>query len=76
MSMDASDPHHADRRRQVETVLADIGVAEVPRIQVYNKIDRLADPARSRKSMDWLAAGRSLWVSAATGSWCGMRLGR
>ena len=65
--VDASDPHHADRRRQVETVLADIGVAEVPRIQVYNKIDRLATPPV--KEVNGLAgAGRSLWVSAATGS--------
>ena len=28
--IDAGDPHHDDRRRQVETVLAEIGAAEVP----------------------------------------------
>jgi GTP-binding protein HflX len=38
--IDASDPHHEDRRRQVETVLADIGAAEVPTLRVYNKVDR------------------------------------
>src|SRR5204863_5614808 len=38
--IDASDPHHDDRRRQVETVLEDIGAAEVPCLPVYNKIDR------------------------------------
>jgi GTP-binding protein HflX len=38
--IDASDPHEEDRRRQVEAVLADIGAAEVPRIEVYNKMDR------------------------------------
>ena len=38
--IDASDPHHEDRRRQVETVLKEIGAAEVPCLPVYNKIDR------------------------------------
>ena len=37
--IDASDPHHDDRRRQVETVLADIGAGEVPTLRVYNKVD-------------------------------------
>jgi GTP-binding protein HflX len=38
--IDASDPHHDDRRRQVETVLEDIGAAEVPCLRVYNKVDK------------------------------------
>jgi GTP-binding protein HflX len=38
--IDASDPHHEDRRRQVEGVLEDIGAAEVPVLRVYNKVDR------------------------------------
>jgi GTP-binding protein HflX len=38
--IDASDPHHEDRRRQVEGVLEDIGAAEVPSLRVYNKLDR------------------------------------
>jgi GTP-binding protein HflX len=38
--IDASDPHHEDRRRQVETVLADVGAAEVPCLRVYNKVDQ------------------------------------
>ena len=38
--IDASDPHHDDRRRQVETVLEDIGAAEVPTLRVYNKVDK------------------------------------
>ena len=41
--IDASDPHHEDRRRQVETVLAEIGAAEVPCIPVYNKLDKAPD---------------------------------
>jgi GTP-binding protein HflX len=38
--IDASDPHHDDRRRQVENVLESIGAAEVPCVRVYNKIDQ------------------------------------
>ena len=67
--IDASDPHHVDRRRQVEAVLEEIGVAEVPCIQVYNKTDRLAiKPFQDFNGS--AGAGRSpkLWVSAVTGS--------
>jgi GTP-binding protein HflX len=38
--IDASDPHHEDRQRQVEGVLEEIGAAEVPTLKVYNKVDR------------------------------------
>ena len=38
--IDASDPHEAERREQVEDVLDSIGAGDVPRIQVYNKIDK------------------------------------
>ena len=38
--IDASDPHHEDRQRQVEGVLEEIGAAEVPQLRVYNKLDR------------------------------------
>ena len=67
--IDVSDPHHVDRRRQVETVLEELGVAEVPCIQVYNKVDRLAAPPFQEFNGS-AGAGRSpkLWVSAVTGS--------
>jgi GTP-binding protein HflX len=42
--IDASDPHHEDRMRQVEDVLAVIGAAEVPMLHVYNKIDDIPVP--------------------------------
>jgi GTP-binding protein HflX len=38
--IDAGDPHHEDRRRQVETVIEEIGAAEIPTLRVYNKVDR------------------------------------
>ncbi len=62
--IDASDPHYDDRRQQVETVLEQIGAAQVPCIRVYNKIDRAAS------GFDENAAdGRpELGVSAVTGA--------
>ena len=70
--IDVSDPHHVDRRRQVETVLEELGVAEVPCIQVYNKVDRLAAPPFQEFNGS-AGAGRSpkVWVSAVTGSGVG-----
>lgn len=56
--IDASDPHHEDRMRQVEDVLDQIGATDVPTLRVYNKIDNIdefeepsaADSARVRVS--------------------------
>ena len=63
--IDASDPHHEDRRHQVETVLEEIGAAEVPCLRVYNKLDRA--PADFDRELDSPETSR-LRVSAATGS--------
>ncbi len=41
--IDASDPEHDAKRRQVNAVLMEIGAAEVPQIEVFNKIDRMED---------------------------------
>lgn len=62
--IDASDPHHADRRRQVEHVLEGIGAEAVPCIQVYNKIDKV--PATAVRSLNG-SSNAKLWVSAETG---------
>ena len=62
--IDASDPHQEDRRRQVETVLAEVGAAEVPCLPVYNKIDRAA--ADFVRQPEGSTPGR-LCVSAVTG---------
>jgi len=63
--IDASDPHHDDRRRQVETVLEEIGAAEVPCLRVYNKIDRA--PADFSGETNGSEHAR-LSVSATTGA--------
>jgi GTP-binding protein HflX len=61
--IDASDPYHEDRRRQVETVLEDVGAAEVPCLRVYNKLDQA--PTEFAAEPDSEQA--KLCVSAATG---------
>ncbi len=67
--IDASDPNHRDHAGQVEQVLDAIGAGEIPRLDVYNKIDLLALPPRLE-----CAGGqsRAVWVSAASGA--GMNL--
>jgi GTP-binding protein HflX len=61
--IDASDPYHEDRRRQVETVLEDVGAAEVPCLRVYNKLDQA--PTEFAAEPD--SEHAKLCVSAATG---------
>jgi GTPase len=63
--IDASDPHHEDRTRQVETVLADIDAAEVPCIRVYNKTDKAPDDFEPE--LDGTETTK-LCVAAATGA--------
>ena len=62
--IDAGDPHHEDRRRQVEGVLEEIGAAEVPTLRVYNKVDRA--PPDFVREFDGAAITKHC-VSAVTG---------
>ncbi|ROR32030.1 ribosome rescue GTPase HflX [Inmirania thermothiophila] len=64
--IDASAAEREDQAAQVEAVLEEIGAADVPQVEVYNKIDRLGlaprleeDPARGRLRV---------WLSARTGA--------
>jgi GTP-binding protein HflX len=63
--IDASDPHHEDRRKQVETVLEQIGAAEVPTLRVYNKLDKAANGFDAEFG---LPDSPKFEVSAATGA--------
>lgn len=38
---DVSNPHHAEQDAEVEKILKELGVADRPRLHVFNKIDRL-----------------------------------
>jgi GTP-binding protein HflX len=62
--IDASDPHHEDRRRQVDTVLEQIGAAEVPALRVYNKLDKA--PVDFVRELDGAESTKHC-VSAVTG---------
>lgn len=61
--IDASDPNVRDRIAQVNEVLGEIGAADIPQIQVFNKLDRLPDVA---PRSEWLDGGQTerIWVSA------------
>ena len=61
--IDASDPRRDERIAQVNTVLQEIGAAEIPQVRVYNKIDRLEEAPHIARDAD----GRpdAVWISAA-----------
>jgi GTP-binding protein HflX len=63
--VDAADEQRNDHIEQVNTVLAEIGAADVPRLLVFNKIDRIGRPASwSRNNLGLID---KVWVSAHTG---------
>lgn len=64
--VDASAPHRERLIADVEAVLDEIGCAELPRLEVFNKIDRL-EAVEPRLERD--AEGRPvrLWISAQEG---------
>ena len=65
--IDASNPEHERHVAAVTRVLEEVGAVEVPRIEVYNKVDRLsADERRRLQESDPSA----LLISAATGQGC------
>jgi GTP-binding protein HflX len=46
----------------VDVVLREIGAGDIPQIRVYNKIDRLEEPARLDRDADGRAT--AVWISA------------
>lgn len=69
--IDAHHPNRHDNIQQVEGVLAEIQADKVPRLEVYNKIDLLADNT-PRIEYDADNKPYRIWVSALEGS--GMEL--
>lgn len=65
--VDAADPEWPSRAACVAEVLAGIGAAEVPRLQVFNKIDCLADTT-PRLDRDAAGVPQAVWLSAASGA--------
>ncbi|WP_018860596.1 MULTISPECIES: ribosome rescue GTPase HflX [unclassified Thioalkalivibrio] len=64
--IDAADPEREARIRQVEEVLKEIGAEDVPCWRIYNKIDRLENPAAAPEDRFGMADD-AFWLSAHTG---------
>ncbi len=71
--IDAADPAHRERIEQVEKVLGDIGAAQLPAIQVYNKTDILGVEPRVDRADTGMPS--RVWLSAATGQGIDLLLG-
>jgi GTP-binding protein HflX len=44
---DVSNPHHAELDEEVDKILKDLGVADRPRLRVFNKVDQLTQEQRA-----------------------------
>ena len=64
--VDAAAPHRARLIADVESVLEEIGSIEIPRLEIWNKIDLLPDEA-PRLERDAQGAPVRVWLSAARG---------
>src|SRR3954468_11611202 len=64
--VDASDPHAAEHRVTVQTVLDELGAGQKPRLVARNKADLVANAAREGGAVTPAVAG-SVLVSALTG---------
>ena len=71
---DISNPSHVEQDTEVEKVLEYLGVADRPRLRVFNKVDRLArgefETLRKSHERNFLEASKafsSVFVSAYTG---------
>ena len=64
--IDVNDNQRHEHIEQVNDVIRRIGAADVPQMEIYNKIDKCDQPAR----MEYDSAGmpQRIWLSARTGS--------
>jgi GTPase len=65
--VDASAGHRARLISDVETVLAEIGSMDIPRLEVWNKLDLLADEP-PRLERDSAGQPTRVWLSARSGA--------
>ncbi len=63
--VDVSNPEYRLQMEAVETILEDLGLADIPRILVYNKIDGLPEEARTELLRE--AEIDTIYVSAVKG---------
>lgn len=65
--IDVADDGHGEHRGQVLAVLEDIGAADIPVIEVYNKVD-LLDGGVPRAECDADGRVNRVWLSARSGA--------
>lgn len=71
--IDAASACRADNMAEVEDVLSQIGAEDIPRLNVYNKID-LVDDAEPRVARDEAGRPVAVWLSAQQGDGCDLLL--
>lgn len=68
---DVSNPHHAELDAEVDKILSELGVADRPRLRVFNKVDRLTPEQRAPLlhpyALGTATSGGPVLVSALTG---------
>jgi GTPase len=64
--IDAADPHRGERIAQVNGVLAEVGAAELPQIEIFNKVDLLDE--QPHVDTDEHGRVRRVWLSAHSGA--------
>ena len=65
--LDISDPHHKDKKKEVEAILKSIGVQKTPTILVLNKADRLTTAKQLSRFNVYNKKGQTVLVSSQTG---------
>ena len=65
---DISNPHHAEHDADVLKVLADLGVLDRPRLNVFNKTDRLTEEELTMLKKSNERRDNTIFVSALTGA--------
>lgn len=64
--IDATDPLREQKVRDVEDILSHLGLAEIPLLRVYNKVDRIQEEAMG--DLRLLSPPGSVFVSAQSGA--------
>ena len=65
--VDISSGDPLRKKVEVNEVLERIGAGQLPQIEIYNKIDRLAPPISARVDRDVNGAAARVWASAKSG---------
>ncbi len=66
--IDAASDERLDNAEQVELVLEEIGAEDIPRLEVYNKLDLLEQEPRLERDANGVPI--RVWLSANTGAGC------